>query len=559
MTLRPYQETFVSRAIVGFERCVNGRGPFRKQMGVMGTGGGKTFCFSFLAWYSLKYWQSGPVLILVDQDVLVEQTMKTLFKAAGIYGEVLQADRTPSANADVIVATMQTMVNRLDKYAPDYFGFVIVDECDRSVAPEWQRVLHHFDPHAVVCGVTATPDRTDALDVMNYFEHVFDDVPMFELIRLGYLVPVKVRTIPIKIDLREVKKTKGDFGAKSLAKAITPYFEKICAGIQEFAADRKNLVFHPLCETSREFVEIALNAGINAAHIDGESKNKRELRQRFRDGDIRMMSNAMLLNRGFDEPSIDCVTILRPTDSPSFYQQMVGRGSRLYCPHECNQYCDHGDAKKDLLLLDFLWQYEKHGLQRPANLIAMNERVAAALTKKFTQSKLALDLQETSTEVSAAVEAAIIDEIKRHASDTGRFFDALEVAQEIGSFELEHYTATEEWELRPVTASQAEALQQVGVDVRSVQNYGHAEMVLRIAANRDAMGLCSFKQMRYLEYFGYQKVAMRSKKEAGKLINMAKLKGFGRGGKKIHGTPAANRGFEAMKEAVQKAFPFASK
>lgn len=554
MQLRPYQERFVSRAIIGFERPDNGRGPFRKQMGVMGTGGGKTVCFSFLAWYAQRYWKNGPVLILVDQDVLVEQTMATLFKAAGIFGEVLQADRTPTANATVIVATMQTMSNRLDKYAPDHFGFIVVDECDRAVSPEWQAVLNHFDKHAMVCGVTATPDRTDKLDVLNYFEHVFDDVPMFELIRLGFLVPVKVRTIPIKIDLNEVKKTKGDFGAKALAKAIVPYFEAICAGIKEFAGDRKNLVFHPLRETSREFVEIALNAGINAAHIDGESKDKKQLRQRFRDSEITMMSNAILLNRGFDEPSIDCVTILRPTDSPSFYQQMVGRGTRLWCPHGCNKYCEHGDAKKDLLLLDFLWQYEKHGLQRPASLIAANERVAAALTKKFTQSKLALDLQETNDEVSAAVEAAIIEEIKRHAGDTGRFFDAMEVAQEIGSIELQDYVAVEEWERRPVTASQAEALQQIGVDVRSVQNYGHAEMILRIAANRDAQGLCTLKQMRYLEYFGYQKVATRTKKEAGTLINIAKSRGYGRGGKKIHGTPVVKQGFEAMKAAVQSAF-----
>lgn len=554
MGLRPYQETFVSRAIIGFERPENGRGPFRKQMGVMGTGGGKTHCFSFLAWYALRYWDNGPVLILVDQDVLVDQTMTTLFKAAGIYGEVLQADRTPTANATVIVATMQTMANRLDKYAPDHFGFIVVDECDRAVSPEWQTVLTHFDKHALVCGVTATPDRADKLDVLNYFEHVFDDVPMFELIRLGYLVPVKVRTIPIQIDLEHVKKTKGDFGNKALAKAITPYFEKICAGIKEFAGDRKNLVFHPLCDTSRDFVEVALTAGLNAAHIDGESKNKRELRQRFRDGDIQVMSNALLLNRGFDEPSIDCVTILRPTDVPSFYQQMVGRGTRLWCPSGCSEYCSHAGAKKDLLLLDFLWQYEKHGLQRPASLVTQNERVSKALTTKFAQATLALDLKQTCDEVSAAVEAAIIEEIKRHAGDTGRFFDAMEVAAEIGSIELQHYVATDEWERRPITASQAEALQQIGVDIRTVQNTGHAEAILRVAANREAQGLCTFKQMRYLDYFGFQNVAKISKKQAGRLINMGKQHKWKRGGKKIHGTPAATKGFEAMKEAVQSAF-----
>jgi superfamily II DNA or RNA helicase len=548
ITPRQYQVDFVERAIIGFEQ----RG-YRKQLGVMGTGGGKTVCFSMLADYALKNWGKAPILILIDVSVesLIEQTLSAVFNVCGRYAEVLQGDKRPSAGAEIIVATMQTMIRRLDQYPPDTFQLVIVDEADRSVSQDWQKTLNHFDDFAVVCGVTATPDRTDKLNVMDYYEHVFDDVPMFALIGMGYLVRVKVRTAPVRIDLRQVKIKKGDFDERQVAEIIEPVFGDICAAIQEFAPDRKNVVFHPLRATSKKFVDIALDHGLNAAHIDGESPNRKALRQRFRDGSIQLMSNALLLSRGFDEPSISCITVLRPTKSPSLYRQFVGRGTRLFCPHGCNQFCEHPEAKRDLLLLDFLYQYEKHGLQTPASLLTNNERVNRALMTKFQQAGLPLDLQETSEEVKAAVEADIIAEIKKHAGKTGRFFDAVELSEVAQRIDLQRYQPTEEWERRPYTAAHAEALAGIGIDIRTVQNTGHAEAILKVAAAREAQGLCSFKQMSLLKRLGYDRLATMSKKQASKFCMLFFTRGYRPGWKK---TPAdmAERGFSQIKQAISQ-------
>ena len=76
--------------------------------------------------------------------------------------------------------------------------------------------------------------------------------------------------------------------------------------------------------------------------------------ERFRSGETRLVSNAMLWSEGFDEPSIDCVIPLRPTKIRSLYAQQVGRGTRLH------------PGKGYLQVLDFLWLTHRHNLIRPA-------------------------------------------------------------------------------------------------------------------------------------------------------------------------------------------------
>jgi superfamily II DNA or RNA helicase len=111
-----------------------------------------------------------------------------------------------------------------------------------------------------------------------------------------------------------------------------------------------------------------LNAvGLTAAHIDGESPDRKEILRDFAGGKFDVLCNAMLLTEGFDDPGIDCVVILRPTKSRALYSQMVGRGTRV------------APAKQDLLLLDFLWLHEQHNLIRPAHLIASTQEQAAIM------------------------------------------------------------------------------------------------------------------------------------------------------------------------------------
>ena len=111
-----------------------------------------------------------------------------------------------------------------------------------------------------------------------------------------------------------------------------------------------------------------IERGFNAAEVNGNSKDRNEITEDFANGKYNVLCNSMLLTEGWDCPSVDCVIVLRPTKSRALYTQMIGRGTRL---------CE---GKDHLLVLDFLWHYEKHSLCRPAHLIAKSDDVAIKMT-----------------------------------------------------------------------------------------------------------------------------------------------------------------------------------
>lgn len=504
--LREYQEEAVNAAILGFQQEVeNAGGPFDKQMIVLPTGAGKTVCFSAMADYWIEQNQK-RTLILVDQTDLVDQARDEMLQFTTHYPQIEQADRKAMPGADCVIATVQTMAHRMEKFAPDHFGLVIADECDRAIAPIWQKVLNYFDPHAKVLGVTATPDRGDQRSVMDYFERIAYEVPLFDLIKQGFLSKIMVRNIPITMDISNVKQDAGDYDKQELAEALEPFFDEVCDAILEHAPGRKTLVFLPLISTSHRFVERALAHGIKAEHIDGTSSDREDIKQRFKRRETDMLCNAMLLGRGYNDRSIDCIVNLRPTRSAALYRQFVGRGTRTFCPHGCPAACDHPDAKKDLLLLDFLWTHNKLGLQRPANLVARDVDHAKQLTDfSQRQSGTTLNLEGIDSLVAKEAELALLKQLRAAAKGhKPGYFNAMEVAIALQQQELIHYEAVAKWERQPASDKQLAALEKMGFDPESIKDRGQASRLFDLVNDRRKKDLATLKQLRFLRRIKYK-------------------------------------------------------
>jgi hypothetical protein len=109
---------------------------------------------------------------------------------------------------------------------------------------------------------------------------------------------------------------------------------------------------------SKAFVE----AGVPAEAADGETplELRRELLARFHRGETRVVSNCGVLVEGFDEASVNCIIIARPTKSRPLYIQMVGRGTRRY------------PEKDDCLLLDVVGATARHDLVTAATLFGVS-------------------------------------------------------------------------------------------------------------------------------------------------------------------------------------------
>ncbi len=486
MKLRPYQQEAREKIHEGFKE-------FDRQLAVKPTGAGKTILFAALA--SDYANEDQKTLILAHREELIFQAVQKIAMSTGIFAQVEKAESRASLEAPVVVGSIQTMQRRMTRFPKDHFDLVVADEAHHAISNSWLEVLNYFD--AKILGVTATPDRGDKKNLGQFFENVAFEISLVELIKQKYLCPIKVRALPLEINLKGVRTTMGDFNDSDLGDALAPYLRTIAKAIKEHAPNRKTLAFLPLVATSQNFVRICNEEGIIAQHIDGNSTDRKEILRDYSRGKYQLLSNAMLLTEGYDEPTIDCVLNLRPTKSRPLYSQMVGRGTRIH------------PTKSDLLLLDFLWMHEKHNLIRPAHLIATNDEMAQAMTK-LTEAKAGygdeqaeMDLMGLESSAREQREEKLREELAAKSKRKGKTIDAMEFCLSLGDVDLADYEPTMKWESKGVSPKQAEILQRMGIDVGTIKGQGHASALLSKIFDRQKMKMATPKQIQILKRLGH--------------------------------------------------------
>jgi len=481
MKLRDYQEA-------ARDALLQGESEFRKQVCVMPTGSGKTVTFASIIDRKLP----GKTLVLAHRESLVEQAADKIWDTIKIEPGIEMAKQKADSRNAVVVGSVQSMINRLDRYAPDHFDSVIIDECHHAIADSWQSVLNHFDDHASVFGFTATPNREGRVQIGSYFDNFTYEIGMRELIDKGHLAPIVLKALPVNIDMRNVSSVAGDFHVGQTHQTLVPYLQEIARNIKEHAAGRKTLVFLPLVETSRLFADICKDEGLNANWVSGSRHDRENVLKQFKKCDEGVLANALLLTEGFDQPSIDCVAVLRPSRSTSFVQQCVGRGTRLH------------PGKKNLLLLDFLWHHEQHSLVRPANVFTDNDAVADIMTRRSTEaveSELDMDVLERDAvaERHASLEAAIAANRRRAA----KTIDPVALSLAFNNLGAAEYQPTVDWHRQPVTDKQKVLLKRQNIDVESVRDKGHAAKLIGMIMPRYNQKLATPKQVMFLRRHNY--------------------------------------------------------
>ncbi len=479
---------------------------------VMPTGAGKTVVFSNVAQQC-----SGKTLILAHREELINQAADKLHKATGVHAAIEMGVQKATPGHKTVVGSIQTMGRRLDKWSPKMFETIIIDEAHHALSDTYRKVVEHFTVkgNANLLGVTATPDRGDKKCLGEIFEDICFEVSLLELIKDGYLSPIKIRTIPFEIDLGAIGKRGGDFKDEEVGAAIAPFLRQIAEKIVEYAWDRKTLIFLPLRKISRTMVEHLKDMGVTAEHIDGDSPDRKEILKRYSRGEIQFLSNAMLLTEGFDEPSIDCVVPLRATSSRSLFSQMVGRGTRI------------SPGKTDLAILDFLWSHEKHHLCTPASLVAETSEIAEEMDKKSLAAAKAgeepelFDLMDLAKdEVEKRLLAKLEEANKAKRDRKSKVIDAMDYAISLHDITSAEFVPTMAWHEEPVTTKQETMLTKFGINPKSVTCKGHANALLGTAFSRSKMGLASPKQVDWLRKLGHPSPETATRKEASDFMEM---------------------------------------
>lgn len=498
MPLRQYQLEAKDQTTIGFDDCDKG-------LVVIPTGGGKTILFAHLA----AHYQPGRTLILAHREELLEQAKDKIFNATGIRAEIEKAERKASYDAPVVVASVQTLARRFERWDKDHFTLIVVDEAHHILADSYRRVLAYFT--AKVLGVTATPDRGDKKNLGKFFDRVFYEVTLARLIRDKFLSPIRVKTLPVKIDLNGIKKVAGDYSADQLGAKIEPWLERVAEVMAGECWDRKTIVFLPLVKTSERMAEILTRNGIEARSVSGYDDNRKETLDWFaKAGPGAALCNAMLLTEGYDQPDVDCIVNLRPTQIRALYAQMVGRGTRL----------SPATGKESLLLLDFLWQSEKLSLMSAANLFAQKDDVAKEVGELLAAGggEEEQDVLEMSDTVEEQRMKKVVEALKANHKRQAGTQDAVEMCLALGATDLANYEPLSAREARPATAGQLATLTKLGFDPESITCFGHASAIMDRLSVRRLEGLATPKQVRLMARFRHPSPEMATFEEASQFI-----------------------------------------
>ena len=512
ITLRPYQQAAAEAVLHEWDSGNN------KTLLVLPTGTGKTIVFAKIAENRVRLGER--VLIMAHRGELLEQAGDKILKATGLKSAVEKAEQTCIGSwLRIVVGSVQTLTRdrRLHQFQPDYFDTIIIDEAHHSISDSYQHVLQYFDG-ARVLGVTATPDRSDMRNLGSYYDSLAYEYSLPEAIRDGYLCKIMAQTVPLTIDISGVGMAAGDYKAGELGTALDPYLPAIVEEMQHYCQGRKTVVFLPLVKTSQKFCKLLNVRGFRAAEVNGDSDNRAQVLQDFDAGKYNVLCNSMLLTEGWDCPSVDCVIVLRATKSRSLYSQMVGRGTRLH------------PGKDNVLLLDFLWNTEKHELCRPACLIAESKDVEEKMTEKLAESGEPEDLEvmeaEAANDVVADREAALAEQLAAMKKRKRKLVDPLQFELSIQAEDLSSYIPSFGWEMMPPTDKQLKALEKFGIFPDDIDSAGKAKVILDKLIKRKELGLATARQIRLLEGRGFQHVGTWSFAAASALISRIAASGW---------------------------------
>lgn len=301
MKLRDYQQECID--------SIPNSGAYLIQMA---TGLGKTVTFANIP-------RRGRTLILSHRDELVHQPLKYFNCSTGVEMAAEQ-----SCGEEVVSASVQSLVHRLEKFSSDDFDMIICDEAHHSAARTYRKIFDYFNPRLLL-GFTATPNRSDNARLDDIYQKIIFQRDLRWGISHGYLCDILCKRVQIGYDLTGVHTRCGDYAPGELEEAMEGTSDAIAEAYRDHAVGA-TLIF---AVSVHQAEEIASKIP-GAVAVTGGTKNRNEIIHAFTRREIPCLVNCMVFTEGTDMPLIETVIIARPTQSDSLYTQMVGRGLRLH-------------------------------------------------------------------------------------------------------------------------------------------------------------------------------------------------------------------------------------
>ncbi|MEG0568214.1 MAG: DEAD/DEAH box helicase [Clostridium sp.] len=323
-----------------------------RSLVVAATGTGKTYMSAF----DVMQFNPSRMLFLVHREEILrsaEKTFRKIVKNKNITTGFLTGT-SKDLKSKYLFSTIQSMNNNIDRFSPEEFDYIVVDEAHHISSPTYERVLSHFNPKFLL-GMTATPERCDGDDIYEVFNgNIALEVRLKEALELELVIPFHYFGITDidEVDLSDVNLNNIDEIVKRLK--VNQRVDFIIDKMNFYGFDgdkRKCIGFCANIDHAMYMTEEFNKKGINSICLTGQNTaDEREegIRRLECDEDnLEVIFTVDIFNEGVDIPSINSVLMLRPTSSPIIFIQQLGRGLRKY------------KDKSFLTVLDFIGNHQK--------------------------------------------------------------------------------------------------------------------------------------------------------------------------------------------------------
>lgn len=283
-------------------------------------------------------------MFVVHRVELVEQARDRL-REFGIEAGIIKAGYRERRQLPVQVACVPTLIRR--EFPPA--DIVILDECHHTVSNSWLKIVEHYRVGSFILGITATPLRLDGKPLGEAFDEIIEPVSTPELVAAGWLIPPTVFAPPL--DRANIPKRGGDFSLPELAERVSPLCGHVVNTWLKHGRGKRTVAFAVNIAHSR-LIEAAFRAvGVRVAHIDGKStaRERKRIGELLKAHELDVVTQCQLWTEGVDIPELECLSIVRPTESLSLHRQMIGRVMRP------------SPGKTQALVLDHAGNHHVHG------------------------------------------------------------------------------------------------------------------------------------------------------------------------------------------------------
>lgn len=329
-----------------------------RNLVVAATGVGKTVISAFDFKRYLRKHPNAKLLFIAHREEILRQSMAT-FRAIlkdMNFGELFVGNSRPKSFNHLFMSIQSWNSKQMHtKTSKDFYDFIIVDEFHHAAAPSYEALLNYYEPK-ILLGLTATPERMDGEDILNYFGHqIASEMRLTEAIDRKLLCPFHYFCVTDTVNLDHLKWSKKGYDTGELSNLYTNNrvrSEHIIRSLKKYVTDMndmKGLGFCVSIEHAKYMADFFNQKNIPSIALHGGSsrEERNTAQKKLVNGEIHFIFVVDLYNEGVDIPEVNTILFLRPTESLTVFLQQLGRGLRM------------AEGKECLTVLDFVGQAHK--------------------------------------------------------------------------------------------------------------------------------------------------------------------------------------------------------